>query len=86
MDIRRFADSVITDRTRVSLTAYPSCPEHGLLRVLHQALFTEEMAIAALGHLLKGEFSTAAATLDQLTILKSTRPQMTKLEHFFIFS
>lgn len=39
------------------------------------------MAITALGHLLKGEVPTAAATLNQLTILKGVRTQLAKQEH-----
>lgn len=48
---------------------YLSRAKYCFLSVSDQALFTEQVAVGTLCHLLKGKFSVAAATLNQLAVL-----------------
>lgn len=48
---------------------YLSRAKYCFLSVSDQALFTEQVAVGTLRHLLKGKLSIAAATLDQLAVL-----------------
>lgn len=49
---------------------YLSGAKNRLLSVFDQALFTEEMTVRALRHLLKRKLPVAAAALNQLTVLE----------------
>lgn len=49
---------------------YLSGAEHCLLSVFNQALFTEQVAIGTLRHLLERKLPVAAATLNQLAVLR----------------
>lgn len=72
MTAHTVSSNTITEETEQSeQMTYPSRAENCLLGVFHQTLLAEQMAICTLGHLLEGKLPTAAATLNQLPVLRA---------------